>query len=63
MAMLGEIVVHGADIRAALDLTSAVPLEAITACFDMFRAANFPVGSKRRIAGLGLVATDAEDER
>lgn len=58
MAMLGEIVVHGEDIRHPLGLTRDVPPDALDACLDMFTKASFPVGGKKRIAGLRLVATD-----
>lgn len=58
--MLGEIVVHGQDIRHPLGLSSDTNPEAVIACFDMYRGASFPVGTKKRIAGLRLVATDMD---
>jgi len=58
MAMLGEIVVHGEDIRQPLGLQRDVPTDALNACLSMFASTSFPVGGKRRIAGLRLVATD-----
>lgn len=58
MAMLGEIVVHGEDIRRPLGLPSETSPEAVAACLDMYTRANFPVGGKKRIAGLSLVASD-----
>lgn len=57
-AMLGEVVVHGEDIRRPLGLPHQPHPEAISACLGMFAAANFPVGGKKRIAGLRLVADD-----
>ena len=59
MTMLGEIVVHGHDIRGAIGEPSTTNPEAIAACLQMFSGANFPVGTKKRISGLRLVATDA----
>jgi uncharacterized protein (TIGR03083 family) len=59
MTMLGEIVVHGHDIRGAIGEPSTTNPEAIAACLQMFSGANFPVGTKKRIGGLRLVATDA----
>ena len=59
MTMLGEIVVHGHDIRGAIGEPSSTNPEAIAACLQMFSGANFPVGTKKRISGLRLVATDA----
>jgi uncharacterized protein (TIGR03083 family) len=58
VAMLGEIVVHGEDLRRPLGLTRSVPAEAVNACLDMYKKTNFPVGGKKRTAGLRLVTTD-----
>jgi uncharacterized protein (TIGR03083 family) len=58
MTMLGEIVVHGEDIRRPLGLAGDTPPETIAACLEMYSRANFPVGTKRRIAGLHLAASD-----
>jgi uncharacterized protein (TIGR03083 family) len=58
MTMLGEIVVHGQDIRGAIGEPADPNPEAIAACLQMYSGANFPVGTKKRISGLRLVATD-----
>jgi uncharacterized protein (TIGR03083 family) len=58
LAMLGEVVVHGEDIRRPAGLTSQVSGDAANACLQMYTSANFPVGGKKRIHGLCLVATD-----
>ncbi len=58
VTMLGEIVVHSEDIRPPLGITAEVPGEAITAVLAMYSGAGFPIGSKKRIAGLKLTATD-----
>jgi len=58
MAMLGEIVVHGEDIRRPLGKSGAVSEQAVVACLEMYKSASFPVGGKKRIPGLRLVATD-----
>ncbi|MDQ1425652.1 MAG: hypothetical protein QOD72_3150 [Acidimicrobiaceae bacterium] len=60
MAMLGEIVVHAEDIRHPLGLESDTSPDAIVACLEMYAKANFPVGGKKRIDGLRLVATDID---
>jgi uncharacterized protein (TIGR03083 family) len=60
MAMLGEIVVHGADIRRPLGLKHQPPEAALVAVADSWKNSNLLIGSKRRIAGLRLQATDAE---
>jgi uncharacterized protein (TIGR03083 family) len=58
MAMLGEIVVHGEDIRRPLGLPGTVADDAANACLQMYTKASFPVGGKKRIHDLRLVATD-----
>ncbi len=60
LTMLGEIVVHGDDIRRPLGLHSEVSAEAVVACLEMYKAASFPMGTKKRIDGLSLVATDVD---
>jgi uncharacterized protein (TIGR03083 family) len=57
-AMLGEIVVHGDDIRRPLGLSHATPEAALVAVADSWKNSNILIGSKRRIAGLRLRATD-----
>jgi uncharacterized protein (TIGR03083 family) len=58
VTMLGEIVVHGEDIRRPLGLHGDVAPEAVKMCLDLFAHANFPVGGKKRMDGLRFVATD-----
>lgn len=60
MAMLGEIVVHGEDIRRPLGLTGTVDPRAVTACLGMYKSATFPVGGRKRMQGLRLTATDVD---
>jgi uncharacterized protein (TIGR03083 family) len=60
MAMLGEIVVHGQDIRRPLGLAHDPPEEALIALADSWKNTNILIGSKRRIAGLRLRATDTQ---
>ncbi len=57
-AMLGEIVTHGLDIRGALGLSHRPPEAAMVAVADNYARSNVLIGSKRRIAGLGLRADD-----
>jgi uncharacterized protein (TIGR03083 family) len=58
LAMLGEVVVHGEDIRRPVGLPGTVADDAANACLQMYTKASFPVGGKKRIGGLRLVATD-----
>jgi uncharacterized protein (TIGR03083 family) len=60
MTMLGEVVVHGADICRPLGVATDVAPEAAAACLTMYTAVSFPVGTKKRIAGLHLQATDVD---
>ncbi len=60
MAMLGEIVAHGEDIRRPLGLHHRSPEAALVAVADSWKNSNLLIGSKRRITGLRLRATDAE---
>jgi uncharacterized protein (TIGR03083 family) len=59
MAMLGEIVVHGEDIRRPLGLEHRSPEGALVAVADSWKNSNLLIGAKRRIAGLRLRATDS----
>ena len=59
MAMLGEIVVHGEDIRRPLGLKHQPPEAALVAVADSWKNSNLLIGAKRRITGLRLRATDA----
>jgi uncharacterized protein (TIGR03083 family) len=60
MAMLGEVVVHGNDIRQPLGIDDDTSTEAKLACLEMFKGSNFPVPAKKTIAGLRLNATDSD---
>jgi uncharacterized protein (TIGR03083 family) len=58
IAMLGEMVVHGEDIRRPLGLHHHYAEGALVAVADNYKRTNLLIGSKRRIAGLRLRATD-----
>lgn len=58
MAMLGEIVVHGDDVRRPLGLVHRSPEAALVAVADSWTRSNLLIGAKRRISGLALRATD-----
>ncbi|MBV9411985.1 MAG: maleylpyruvate isomerase family mycothiol-dependent enzyme [Acidimicrobiia bacterium] len=58
--MLGETIVHSEDIRRPLNLQHAYPTEALVRTADFFKKSNLIIGSKKRIAGLSLRATDAD---
>jgi uncharacterized protein (TIGR03083 family) len=57
--MLGETIVHSQDARGTLGISHTYPPEAVTAAADFFKGSNLIIGTKKRIAGLSLKATDA----
>jgi uncharacterized protein (TIGR03083 family) len=57
-AMLGEIVVHSADIRRPLGISTRPSPEAMLAVARLYRSSNMLIGAKHRTAGLRLRATD-----
>jgi uncharacterized protein (TIGR03083 family) len=57
-AWLGEIVVHGQDIRRPLGLERTPSSEAATEVARFFASKNFTVESRTAIAGLRVEATD-----
>jgi len=57
---LGEVLVHSEDIRRPLSLTRDYPEAMVARAADFYKGSNVLIGSKKRIAGLKLVATDAE---
>jgi uncharacterized protein (TIGR03083 family) len=60
VAMLGEVVVHGNDIRQPLGIPDDTSIGAKVACLNMFKGSNIPVAGKKTIAGLRLRASDAD---
>jgi uncharacterized protein (TIGR03083 family) len=63
MAMLGEIVAHGEDIRRPLGLVHQTPEAALVAVANNWCKTNLLLGAKRRIAGLRLRSTDIDWSR
>jgi uncharacterized protein (TIGR03083 family) len=57
---LGETIVHSEDIRRAAGIQHAYPADAVVAVADFYKSSNLLIGSKSRIAGLTLRATDAD---
>ena len=60
MAMLGEQVVHGEDIRRPLGILRKYPEGSLTRVADFFRGSNLLLGGKKRVTGLTLRSTDAD---
>ncbi len=59
-AMVGEVVVHGEDIRRPLGIHHKYSDEALKTTANFYRRSNLLIGGKRRAAGLTLRATDVE---
>jgi len=59
-SMLGEAVIHPADIRKPLGIAHEYPEEALIRVADFYKGSNLIVGAKRRIEGVTLRATDTD---
>jgi uncharacterized protein (TIGR03083 family) len=57
-AWLGEVVIHGEDIRVPLGLRRQHTDDVLVVLLEFFESSNFTVPSKARARGLTLVATD-----
>jgi uncharacterized protein (TIGR03083 family) len=58
VAMLGETIVHGEDIRRPLGIEHPYPVTVLTTVADYYHRSNVPVLSKKRVHALELTATD-----
>jgi len=61
-AWLGEVIVHGQDIRRPLGLERTPPVRAVTEIARFFAGRDFTVPSRSAIKGLRLEATDGPFE-
>ena len=51
---------HAEDIRRPLGIAHSYPPDALVQIADSYKRSNLVMGSKRRIAGVRLVANDAD---
>lgn len=58
LTMMGETLLHAEDIRRPLGISHQYPTESLVQVADFFKGSNLIIGTKRRIAGLSLQATD-----
>ena len=58
--MLGETLVHSEDVRRPLGISHSYPTGAAVRVADFFKGSNLILGTKRRITGLSLRATDTD---
>ncbi|MDG9726933.1 MULTISPECIES: maleylpyruvate isomerase family mycothiol-dependent enzyme [unclassified Streptomyces] len=59
VAMLGETIVHGEDIRRPLGIDRDYPIDVVTLVAEYYRGSDLVVVAKGRIGGLELVADDS----
>ncbi|WP_461187617.1 maleylpyruvate isomerase family mycothiol-dependent enzyme [Arthrobacter sp. Z4-13] len=59
VALLGEMVVHGEDIRRPLGLPRVYPQQTLDALLSYYAGTDQVVIAKKRVAGLQLEATDS----
>lgn len=57
---LGEALVHAEDIRRPLGIKREYPSDAAVRVADFYKGSNLVMGTKKRIAGLQLQATDTD---
>jgi uncharacterized protein (TIGR03083 family) len=55
---LGEAIVHAEDIRRPLGIRHDYPVDAVVECLDFYKRSNMLIGTKSRIHGLRLTASD-----
>jgi uncharacterized protein (TIGR03083 family) len=58
VAMLGETIVHGEDIRRPLGIKRDYPVTTLTTVADYYQGSDLPVLTRKRVRGLRLTATD-----
>lgn len=57
---LGEVMVHGEDIRRALGTKGEHAPEHLTTLAELYKKTGAPLNGKKRVPGLKLTATDVE---
>ena len=57
---LGEVMVHGEDIRRALGARGDHPAEHLVTLAELYKKTGAPLRAKKRVAGLKLQATDVD---
>jgi len=58
IVMLEDTVIHAADIRRPLGISRTLPEDTQVEVAEYVKTAGYPLGTRKRIAGLRLVATD-----
>src|SRR4051794_3397041 len=60
LTWMGETLVHSEDIRRALGIQHAYPIDWVTRVAEFYAGSNVLIGGKRRVQGLTLKATDVD---
>lgn len=60
LSWLGETIVHSEDIRRPLGLEHDYPQDAVRSVMDFYKGSNALIGTRKRMDGLTLRATDAD---
>ena len=60
LSWLGETIVHSEDIRRPLGIAHTYPDDAVRSVLDFYKGSNTLIGTKSRIRGLQLKATDQD---
>ena len=60
LSWLGETLVHAEDIRRPLGIKHTYPNDAVAQVLDFYKGSDTLIGTKTRIAGLHLEATDTD---
>jgi uncharacterized protein (TIGR03083 family) len=60
LSWLGETIVHAEDIRRPLGIHHTYPTDAVQSVLDFYKGSNTLIGTKSRIDGLALQATDTD---
>jgi uncharacterized protein (TIGR03083 family) len=58
LTLMGETLLHAEDIRKPLGIAHQYPTEWLVQTADFFKGSNLILGTKKRIAGVSLRATD-----
>jgi uncharacterized protein (TIGR03083 family) len=57
---LGEVIVHSEDVRRPLGISRVYPMGAVVTVADFYKGSNILIGSRDRIEGVTLRATDTD---
>lgn len=60
VSWLGETIVHAEDIRRPLRISHDYPMDALVQLADFYKGSNTLIGSKNRLKGVELRATDTD---